>query len=662
MLFSIMKSRNNKCRFFVVLLTLCLQLTIPLSSIAEHNDARTAYLNTLVATATQSELHYNAQWLAILHYKPGWFNSSLVSLVDEKEFFLSPNGKRSPKNELIADILALDTDDMSDDNPQCKFPARYDWLDENLHLNRSIIAKPPCARFKEWFTAINPDSLTLIFPSAYINSPASAFGHTLIRINQPTGDATHDKLLYYAASFAAETNESDSALLYAVKGLFGLYNGYFTIDNYYTRVNMYADSENRDIWEYDLTFTRGETEMLVKNLWELRGKNIDYYYFDDNCAYVLLSLLDVARPSLDLAGEFDVWVTPVDTVKVIMKRQELVDKITFLPSLRTKLEKAIELSSPEEVALAKKIASPKTDIDYIDDESLSLSEEQKARVLDLSTEYLSYILPDKHLGFEDYRQHVLQLLIKRSKIEIKTEPIVEKIPTPEIRPDQGHESSKLNISAGHHAGRFFYDLKFNFAYHELLDPQGGFQKGSELLFFNTMLRYEPKNDTLKLNNFVPLQLKSFTPINQMITPVSWKFRMGIERKFIESDYRPITYFLSGGAGLSFDLHCSKLLGSGSIFYALVSSETVSGDVYKKGYGTGAGAESGLLLYPTNRLATNLSLSGANYFYGDHHRTYNMKLDTRYTIVQNWALRGSVSRLREYKENFWEFKLGLDYFF
>ena len=290
------------------------------------------------------------------------------------------------------------------------------------------------------------------------------------------------------------------------------------------------------------------------------------------------------------------------------------------------------------------------------------SEQQKARVLDLATEYLSYILPDKHIGFEDHRQHVLKLLIKRSQIDVTTEPIADKIPTPDIRPDQGHESSKLNISAGHHAGRFFYDLKFNFAYHELLDPQGGFQKGSELLFFNTTLRYEPKNNSAELNKFVPLQLKSFTPVNQMLTPISWKISTGVERKLFKASHRPVVYFLSGGMGLSLDLPCPKLLGRGSMFYNLISTETVSGGTYRKGYGTGVGAESGLLLYPTSKLAANLSLSGAKYLAGDEHRTYNIKLDARYTLSHNWALRGSVSKLREYKVNSREFKLGLDYFF
>ena len=661
---------NFKFSVFVTLLILSLQLAVPQKSIAEqdntgqHNN-RSAYLNALADAAINSKLPHDPQWLATLYYKTGWFNSPPKSLVDEKSFFMSPKGKYSPEDEMAADILALDTDDMSDDNPQCKFPARYDWLNEKLHFDRSIIPQPPCPRFKEWFTAINPYSLTLIFPSAYINSPASAFGHTLIRINQPPDTADNkaqDKFLYYAASFAADINENDSAIIYAIKGLFGLYNGLFTIDNYYTRVNMYADSENRDIWEYDLTFTRDEAEMLVKNLWEMRGVNIDYFYFDDNCAYVLLALLDVARPGLNLAGEFDSWVTPVDTIKVVIKRENLVDKITFLPSLRTKLEKAIKMSSAEEIRIAGKMADPDTDIDYIDQPSHALSEQQKAKVLDLSTEYLSYVLPGKYIGFEEHRGHVLKLLGKRSRVDVKTEPIADKIPMPTIRPDQGHESSKLNISTGYHANRIFYDLKLNFAYHELLDPQGGFQKGTELLFFSTALRYEPTDDKLELNKLIPLQLRSLSPVSPMLTPVSWKISTGMERKLFEPDYHPAVYFFSGGLGLSFDLGCPKLLGSGSMLYNLVSLEAVSSSVYHKSYGTGVGLESGLLLYPTDRLAANFSLSGIEYLAGDKHQTYKAKLETRYTLVSDWALLGSISQFRDYKENFWEFKLGIDYFF
>ena len=32
--------------------------------------------------------------------------------------------------------------------------------------------------------------------------------------------------------------------------------------------------------------------------------NFDYYYFDENCSYRLLELLEVARPGTELTDEF----------------------------------------------------------------------------------------------------------------------------------------------------------------------------------------------------------------------------------------------------------------------------------------------------------------------------------------------------------------------
>ena len=37
---------------------------------------------------------------------------------------------------------------------------------------------------------------------------------------------------------------------------------------------------------------------MLKHLWELQGIAFDYYYFDENCSWQLLGLLEVARPSL----------------------------------------------------------------------------------------------------------------------------------------------------------------------------------------------------------------------------------------------------------------------------------------------------------------------------------------------------------------------------
>jgi hypothetical protein len=54
----------------------------------------------------------------------------------------------------------------------------------------------PCERFQSWFKELNPASMTLIFPSAYMNNPSSMFGHLLLRVDQK-GQTEQTRLLAY---------------------------------------------------------------------------------------------------------------------------------------------------------------------------------------------------------------------------------------------------------------------------------------------------------------------------------------------------------------------------------------------------------------------------------------------------------------------------------
>jgi hypothetical protein len=632
------------------------------TAFASHNEL-TQYLNTLAQTAVENKLHQNLQWLALLQHKTGWLGtlaetacnakqSSTItkSLIDDPQFFLAEDGKYSAQAELLATIFALNTTDVSDTNPQCRFPARYAWLAKQLHFDYSKITKPNCKRFQEWFSAIAPESLTLIFPSAYINSPASAFGHTLIRINQ-NPQHNQDELLYYTASYSAQTNAQDSALLYALKGLLGAYHGYFIINNYYDRVNMYGDSENRDIWEYDLNFTKAEAEMLVANLWELRESNINYYYFDDNCAYILLALLEAGRPELRLTEKFQTWITPIDSIKELTKINGLIGEIRFRPALQTKLSKSAQLANTKEISLAKKMADADTNLNYLD--QLALTPTEKAKILDLAIDYLSYTLPDKYLGFDTYREHTVGLLNKRSQIDVISKPI--SIETPSIRPDEGHESSKFNLTSSYYNSQFFYNLQFNFAYHELLDPQGGFKIGSELLFFKTIISYQ-QHENFKLNAFVPLQLKSYSPITPMFTPISWEFKLDMQRLAFDKKENHSVYSLGGGLGLTWGLK------QNSLFYNLLLLNSTTSRHYAQDYAIGGGAKSGFLLYWTDIWATNFYLTGTNYFWGDNHQSYEIALDNRFTLNKNLALKIKFSQSKEFQENFPAVAIGLDCFF
>ena len=62
--------------------------------------------------------------------------------------------------------------------------------------------------------------------------------------------------------------------------------------------------EYRDVWEYPLTFTPEEVQQFARHVWETKDTYFDYYFFDENCSYRLLALLDAASERSDLADDF----------------------------------------------------------------------------------------------------------------------------------------------------------------------------------------------------------------------------------------------------------------------------------------------------------------------------------------------------------------------
>jgi hypothetical protein len=138
-----------------------------------------------------------------LHYKRGPFGTR--SLIDDEDFFLSREGKYNPEAELNATIRAFfqEADDQTKP-PVCKYIARYTWIKEQLELDSSQLPVPECKQFTELVSQIKPESVSLIFPTTHINSPASMFGHTLLIVET----ASKSKLLAYAISYAAVTDSS----------------------------------------------------------------------------------------------------------------------------------------------------------------------------------------------------------------------------------------------------------------------------------------------------------------------------------------------------------------------------------------------------------------------------------------------------------------------
>jgi hypothetical protein len=227
-----------------------------LATSVSAEDPPTPYLTQLLQQARQARLADAREWHLLLHYRANLFGG-YTSEQDDPGFFLAPEGKTDPQAELDATLRQFFSPELvgrSKQPAQCAFVARYAWLGEQLTFDPIQLPPMPCERFERWIEEFHARSVTLVFPSAFMNNPASMFGHTFLRIDQE-GQTAQTRLLAYTINFAADV-PPDEGLAYPVRGIFGGYRGQFSTVPYYLKVQEYRDIENRDIWEYRLNLQR----------------------------------------------------------------------------------------------------------------------------------------------------------------------------------------------------------------------------------------------------------------------------------------------------------------------------------------------------------------------------------------------------------------------
>lgn len=416
-------------------------------------------------------------WLSLGHYEAGKI-SGWRSYVSDKKFFLAPDGAHHPDAELKATVEALYAPaSLGEQHAQCVYPARTRWLKDQLHL--TDLPAVDCKEFKQWFKDVAPHSAVMIFPAAYLNSPSSMFGHTLLRIDQADVQSNNTALLSYAINFGAYIEGSDNSILYAWKGLMGGYPGLFALVPYQEKLSEYRSLENRDLWEYRLNLTQVETERMVEHVWELKQIQFDYFFFDENCSYRLLELLQVARPGLRLTEQFPLTAIPTDTVKAV-KEAGLVEKIDYRPSReRELLERAKPLNSDEQQWVLKVSDDQKQ---LQEPAFKALPRERQALIIDAAY----------RLG--RYRANGLERDPARSQRSFELLRAINQNPAPDLNierpglPEDGHESRTWQAGIGTRGDKAYGEYGLRMAYHDLNDNAEGFPLGAQIEILQMKLR------------------------------------------------------------------------------------------------------------------------------------------------------------------------------
>ncbi len=526
-----------------------------------------AYLAGLQKQAQQLNLAKRPYWHKLIHYERHPITRRLRSLADAPDFFnAGPSGIAQPEAELQATLAAMfDTrpNRQGEQAARCRFPARWLWLQEQLGIDPAKLPEVSCPRYSEWRKNVSASQVTLVFPSAYVNSPASMYGHTFLRLDpSDPQEQTHQAaqpLLSYTISYAADASASEG-LLFAFKGLVGAYPGTMSNGPYYVRIREYMDLENRDIWEYKLNFTPAEINRLQAHTWELAFTRFDYYFFDENCAYLLINLLDIARPGLDLSAQFAWYTMPVDTVRAVALEPGLVQGRHYRPSNQTELSyRASTLSGPD-VARALELSRGQT----------LEPQDQPVRILELAERLTTLRAARGELDDTALAKLRLPLLGARAKLPEQPELAV---PTPRVSPEACHRTGRWELTAGSQAGHSYWRASTRPSYHDVLDPEAGFQPGAQIQFFEVAVG-QAAGQKPRLESFTPVDILSLSPVTPWQSGMSWKVRVGASRAWgLDHRSAPLTFDFNAGPGWAWSVGKPDFHGAApAMLYAFMDNQ------------------------------------------------------------------------------------------
>ncbi len=598
--------------------------------------------------AIEKELWQHKEWHNLVHYyKKSFFSDQYFSHADDKNFFFAKDGATNPRAELLATIAAFyRTNIFGDEHPQCRFVARFAWLKQRLSIDERFLPVVHCREYKSWHSTMQAQRVSIIFPTYYLNSPSSMFGHTLLRLD-PSVDTEQSKLLSYAVNFAANTDAVDNSIFYAYKGITGAYPGLFSVVPYFKKIREYNRFEERDIWEYSLNLTPIEVERMVMHLWELRNINFDYYFFDENCSYRLLELLEVARPALKLRDLFGLTTAPIDTIKAI-DQAGLIESSQYRPAQITELSALLNTISKKEQRLVKQIAVAPSRIEHPDFAKIPIN--MRRNVIDAAYRYLRYQQSGKAKN-KIVSKHSFQLLKSLNALprhSHKSNSLVPPVP-----PEQGHGSRQISTGLTERNNKLYSKLSFRAAFHSLEDNLKGFLAGAQINMANTELRMNKKPQQVELDRLDVIDIFSLNPRTDFFQSVSWRVFTGLERQFVNDEDRLVAH-LSGGAGLTYSVAQKAVVYSFAITRIERGKETVAYILEPA-----VGIANGLLWHFKNSTA-RLELSAEQFLNGSYRS--RMTYLHNFVLTRNQSIKLSFTEEKHSNMQFSTVSINYQYYF
>ena len=526
-------------------------------------------------------------WRRLLRYQPSPFSpTGMQSDILSSDYFFDPDGSSDPYAELRATIAAmsLPLGEDPDDHAQCRFPARFGWLQSQLDWPEEAVVSD-CPGFRRWSKDGRVSSVSVILASGHLSNPASFYGHLLLKFNYDGEPASSD-LLATSLNYGAVIAEDEDAVVYVARGLFGGYRSTFTHREAFYHEHDYAESQLRDLWEYELQLEPHEVDLLVAHSWELLGSENTYYFLKQNCAYRMAELLNVVieRPLLPPSKQ---WAMPVDVFHRLSEtpagQRELVRSVRRRPSRQSAFSEGfLSLPAADREVVVAYARGGRGDIEV---RISARDPASQARMLEVLLDYYALVESAPEGTTAQSRKRTIELQSAR----LRRAPRAGETPAvvPAIPPHLGQKSSLLQLSAVYNdklgAGAV---LRFRGAFHDFLSLVPGTLPESEVSMIDLALLLRGSRVSLRRFDLVRISTLNLSGSGLPHDGGNaWSVRVGLESRDLSCDRCTIGFLEAGfGRGVR--------IGRSAAGYALAMGRTTSFN--NQGSAVQIGAKAGLI--------------------------------------------------------------------
>ncbi|MGB0213766.1 MAG: hypothetical protein ACPGE9_16415, partial [Algiphilus sp.] len=167
-------------------------------------------------------------------------------------------------------------------------------------------------------------------------------------------------------------------------------------------------------------------------------------------------------------------------------------------------------------------------------------------------------------------------------------------------PQNGHDTARLSAGAFAEDDASGVAINLRAAYHDLLDPPGGYDPGSQVAFGDAELRWNGRKDRLQIDELRVVDIVSLSPRSTLFRPISWRVHFGGRRlSGLDSAFGG---HVDGGPGIT-----TRIGTLTPYLFGRLAADAA--DDLDDGYTIGAGAIAGALWQPNP--AVSLLLEGSS---------------------------------------------------